>query len=83
MCIRTKVVGCFAAIRAVVPESAIPTFLGVVVGSSAGVDRGHHATQLGPSYRFSIWLDSLYDVIYAGGHFGPLETFFDVDSHFG
>src|SRR6266566_2501868 len=64
-----------------VPESAIPTLLGVVAGPSAGVDRGHHTTRLGPSYRFPIWLDSFYDVINAGGHLGPFEAFFDVNPH--
>src|SRR6266567_7157144 len=66
-----------------VPESAIPTFLGVVAWSSAGVDCGHHTARLGPSYRLSIWLDLLYNVVYAGSHLGPFETFFNIDSHFG
>src|SRR6266700_469463 len=65
-----------------VPESAIPALLGVVAGPSAGVDRGHHTTRLGPSYRFSIWFDSFYDVVNAGGHLGPFEAFFDVNPHF-
>src|SRR6266566_3764486 len=66
-----------------VPESAIPTFLGVVAGPSAGVDCGHHTTRLGPSYRLPIWLDSFYDVVNAGGHLGPFEALFDVNPHLG
>src|SRR6266567_4158330 len=46
--IRTEVVGGFATIRTMVPEAAIPTFLGVVAGSGAGVDCGYHTTRLGP-----------------------------------
>ncbi len=83
MCVRAKVVGGFAAIRAMVPESAVPTFLGVVTGSSAGVDRGHYTTWLGPLYRLPVWFDSFYDVVYASGHLGPSEAFFNIDSHFG
>src|SRR6266567_4239572 len=64
-----------------VPESAIPTFLGVVAGPSAGVDRGHHAARLGPLYWLPIWFDSFYDVVNAGGHLGPFEAFFDVNPH--
>src|SRR6266566_2000805 len=59
--VRAEVVGGFAAIRAMVPEPAIPAFLGVVAGSGAGIDRGHHTARLGPLYRLSIWLDSLFD----------------------
>src|SRR6266566_3267048 len=81
--VRAKVVGGLAAIRAMVPESAVPTFLGVVAGSSTGVDRGHHTTWLGPLYRFSVWFDSFYDVVYASGHLGPFEAFFNIDLHFG
>ena len=83
VCIRTEVVGGFTTIGAVVPEPAIPAFLGVVVGSSTGVDCGYHTTRLGPSYRFSIWLDPFYNVVYAGGYLGPFEAFFNIDSHFG
>ncbi len=83
VCIRAEAVGGFTAIRAMVPESVIPTFLGVIVWSGAGVDCGHHTTRLGPSYRLSIRLDSFYNVVYAGGHLGPLETLFDIDSHLG
>src|SRR6266567_439418 len=68
MCIRAEVVGGLATIQTMVPESAIPTFLGVVTRSGAGVDHGYHTAWLGPSYWFPIWLDSLYNVIYAGGH---------------
>src|SRR6266567_6260311 len=75
--------GGFAVVRAMVPESAIPTFLGVVVRPGAGVDRGYHTTRLGPSYRLSIRFDSFYDVVYAGGHLGPFETFFNIDPHLG
>src|SRR6266566_2095182 len=83
VCVRAKVVGGFAAIRAMVPEFAVPTFLGVVAGSSAGVDRGHYTTWLGPLYRFPVWFDSFYNVIYASGHLGPSEVFFNIDPHFG
>ena len=83
MCIRAKIMGGFAAIRAMISESAVPTFLGVVAGSSTGVDRGHHTTWLGPLYRLPVWFDSFYDVVYASGHLGPFEAFFNVDLHFG
>jgi len=83
VCIRTEVVGGFTTIGAMIPEPAIPTLLGVVAGSSAGVDRWYHTSWLGPSYRLSVWFDPLYNVVYAGGHFGSLETFFDIDLHFG
>src|SRR6266576_4337766 len=36
VCVRAEVVRGLAAIRAMVPESAVPTFLGVVAGPSAG-----------------------------------------------
>src|SRR6266576_481083 len=39
--VRAKVVGGFAAIRAMVPEPTVPALLGVVVWSGAGVDCGH------------------------------------------
>ena len=83
VCVRTEVVGGFTTIGAMVPEPAIPAFLGVVVGSCTGVDRWYHASWLGPLYRLSIWFNPFYNVIYAGGHFGSFETFFDVDSHLG
>jgi len=47
MCIRTEIMGGLATIGAVVPEPAIPTFLGVllvIIGSSAGVDCWYHAS---------------------------------------
>src|SRR6266566_9839819 len=66
-----------------VPEPAIPTFLGVVAGSSAGVDCWHHTSWLGPLYWLPVWFDPFYDVIYAGSYLGSFETFLDVDSHLG
>src|SRR6266566_8184411 len=83
MCIRTEVVGGFTTIGAMVPEPAIPAFLGVVARSSTGIDRWHHTSWLGPSYWLPVWFDSFYDVIYAGSYLGPFETFFDVNSHLG
>ena len=83
MFIRTEVMGSFASIGAMVPEPAIPAFLRVVARSSAGIDCWHHTSWLGPSYWLPVWFDPLYDVIYACGHFGSFETFFDVDPHFG
>src|SRR6266566_117240 len=72
VCVRAEVVGGFAAVRVMVPEPAIPTFLGVVAGSGAGVDRGYYATRLWPSYRVSVRFDSFYNVIYAGVSPPPL-----------